>query len=190
MNPSWRSRSPFQANLTRRRSWWNSSWNTGGKQGPWLMKWPWIFSYINKQFCTMVHAVLLCCQTHFKKTTSGRYVWDLGGWGLPSDSWNSTLFKCPPIYVYVSSQEDDIEGIHIVAFAEEEDPGACRNILPGLSRQQVLFPAVVFAVVSRWFRVLGDPEAGGQRQHSAPWAQHHLDWPWWLSPGEPWALQP
>lgn len=28
--------------------------------------------------------------------------------------------------ICLSSQEDDIEGIHIVAFAEEEDPGKSR----------------------------------------------------------------
>lgn len=27
------------------------------------------------------------------------------------------------IHICLSSQEDDIDGIHIVAFAEEEDPG-------------------------------------------------------------------
>lgn len=41
-----------------------------------------------------------------------------------------------------------------MAFAEEEDPGTCRNIHTGLSRQQVLFPAVVFDVVSDGFEFL------------------------------------
>ena len=34
-----------------------------------------------------------------------------------------------------SSQEDDIEGIHIVAFAEEEDPGEATPLTSGLLRR-------------------------------------------------------
>lgn len=30
---------------------------------------------------------------------------------------------CIYTYTCLSSQEDDIDGVHIVAFAEEEDPG-------------------------------------------------------------------
>lgn len=55
------------------------------------------------------------------------------------------------------TQEDDIEGIHIVAFAEEEDPGTCWLLLIQPYRQthrirtRSSFPAVVCDVASRWF---------------------------------------
>ena len=55
-------------------------------------------------------------------------------------------------------------------------------------REQGSCPHVVCDVASRWFWVLRDPEAGCQRQHAPPWAEHRLDWSRWLSPGETSAL--
>lgn len=46
---------------------------------------------MDKLLHAMVYGVFLCCQTHFEKTTSRRHVWDLGGWGLPSESSNRTV---------------------------------------------------------------------------------------------------
>lgn len=48
-----------------------------------------------------------------------------------------------------------------------------------------LIPTHVCVIACRRLWVSGDPEAGGQRQHPPAWAQHRLDRPWWLSPGEP-----
>lgn len=93
MSPSWRSRSPSRASLTLRRSWWNSSRNTGGKLC-------WSHSndfkncaYTHKLFLSwkkfnkhktnsviVCFSVFWCFQTNSEETTCRRYVWDLGEW--------------------------------------------------------------------------------------------------------------
>lgn len=72
-----------------------------------------------------------------------------------------------------------MDGIHIVAFAEEEDPGlalflhrlfTCCLQHPGLGSH-------ASSVVPRWLRVSGDSQRRSKRQHQQPRAQHRLDRP-------------
>ena len=75
-----------------------------------------------------------------------------------------------------------MDGIHIVAFAEEEDPGLCLYLLVFGSCFPFFFEAelrfcLLCPTVPRRLRVPGDPERRGQRQHKQPGAQHRLDRP-------------
>lgn len=55
------------------------------------------------------------------------------------------------IHICLSSQEDDIDGIHIVAFAEEEDPGKC--IFTANEEIKIIFSNLEISTeLTQWYR--------------------------------------
>lgn len=120
---SWRNPSPSRVGLILRKSWWNSSLNTGGKQTNCLIYfsnslifitgfliWSFVFSVAQDQHC---------------ESCGQKICLRLGS--VISTNYTSlvSFFKLflTVMFIFIHFQEDDIEGIHIVAFAEEEDPG-------------------------------------------------------------------
>lgn len=131
-------------------------------------------------------------QGNAEEASCRKYVWNMGepvSWVVPINLnaavflWFTILKKPLKLYTIFWFQEDDMDGIHIVAFAEEEDPGldlflhhlfTCCLQHPGLGSHGS-------SVVPRWLRVSGDSQRRSKRQHQQPRAQHRLDRPWWLS---------
>lgn len=70
-----------------------------------------------------------------------------------------------------------MDGIHIVAFAEEEDPGL-DPFFPSVGfccPQHLELSSCSSSTVPRRLRVSGDSQRRSERQHQQPRAQHRLD---------------
>lgn len=87
------------------------------------------FLHKSREYDNLIFDVLTF-QAHSEEAWASQHVWDLG-MSFEISLWlnkinylfssNKTEIPHPPFFL--RSQEDDIDGEHIVAFAEEDDPG-------------------------------------------------------------------